>query len=621
MEKPKNIYKGHRYVPKLMGQWSKLVIYEGLSIVQYQGNSFTSKKSVPVGIDLTNEEYWVVTGNYNAQIENYRQEVADNKLNTNKNAIEILKNTKDIKTTNDSIKTTNDSIKTTNETIDNVSNNLNILDKRTLKTIKATEFFNDIELADIQKIKPLLDHSEKVQKAIDLLNESKIYTLTFPKGNFRLKNLNLKGSTWIIKGVESDLVRKHETKIFVIAGLSNTLFNGKVQFFSMNNIEVQSEGAQDDKNNMSVFNNPSLNGTFVTMKNVLAENFSGSAFTFRDLIDSVFDNVDCNKNDIGIDIISDNPLWDRTTTVTFNKNYSNHNRIAIKANNTGQSSMIDCIFENNIKGFEINDSQFTFINVYLENNEYKSLALRAKLVEINTFVFGANDGIDNKQEGMNPYNDGHMKINHRSINSKEIITEYHKSKNLLLGNDTAERWVLLGEFDREIAGSHIKIQINGSSSWGQSLTLNDMSSQVCETNLIIEVAANGNKEIINTSSFFYHVGNNPAISRFRIEHDNEYRTKIRVYGLVEQYARAMVEIKIQDGWFKWSGQDKNPRPENDGMTNEVTNAKKVIAKDLLFVETDNLRLTTIVENGEVVGTSKKQLPITINGVSYKIPLM
>src|SRR5699024_235388 len=37
----------------------------------------TSKKRVPVGIDIKNEEYWVVTGNYNAQIEEYRKEVRD----------------------------------------------------------------------------------------------------------------------------------------------------------------------------------------------------------------------------------------------------------------------------------------------------------------------------------------------------------------------------------------------------------------------------------------------------------------------------------------------------------------------------------------------------------------
>lgn len=71
----RNRYVGHRYVPLIMGEWDKKISYEGLSIVTYQGNSYTSKKRVPVGIDISNEEYWVVTGNYNAQVEEYRQEV------------------------------------------------------------------------------------------------------------------------------------------------------------------------------------------------------------------------------------------------------------------------------------------------------------------------------------------------------------------------------------------------------------------------------------------------------------------------------------------------------------------------------------------------------------------
>lgn len=76
----KNIYVGNRYVPKIMGEWNKQETYEGLSIVTLEGTSYTSKKGVPIGIDLSNEEYWVVTGNYNAQIENYRNETV---LNTN----------------------------------------------------------------------------------------------------------------------------------------------------------------------------------------------------------------------------------------------------------------------------------------------------------------------------------------------------------------------------------------------------------------------------------------------------------------------------------------------------------------------------------------------------------
>lgn len=76
-------YVGARYVPKLMGEWNKALQYEALSIVTHLGNSFTSKVPVPVNIDITNTDYWVNTGNYNAQVEAYRTETSQLKSDLN----------------------------------------------------------------------------------------------------------------------------------------------------------------------------------------------------------------------------------------------------------------------------------------------------------------------------------------------------------------------------------------------------------------------------------------------------------------------------------------------------------------------------------------------------------
>lgn len=76
-------YVGARYVPKLMGEWNKALQYEPLSIVTHLGNSFTSKVPVPVNIDITNTDYWVNTGNYNAQVEAYRTETTQLKTDLN----------------------------------------------------------------------------------------------------------------------------------------------------------------------------------------------------------------------------------------------------------------------------------------------------------------------------------------------------------------------------------------------------------------------------------------------------------------------------------------------------------------------------------------------------------
>lgn len=70
-------YIGARYVPIIVGEWDKTRTYEPLMVVTYQGASYTSMQYVPAGIEITDESYWVLSANYNAQVEAYRKEVRD----------------------------------------------------------------------------------------------------------------------------------------------------------------------------------------------------------------------------------------------------------------------------------------------------------------------------------------------------------------------------------------------------------------------------------------------------------------------------------------------------------------------------------------------------------------
>lgn len=72
-------YIGARYVPLFAEpiEWDKNKQYEPLTIVTHNGNSYTSRQFVPTGIEITNEAFWALTSNYNAQIEQYRKEVAE----------------------------------------------------------------------------------------------------------------------------------------------------------------------------------------------------------------------------------------------------------------------------------------------------------------------------------------------------------------------------------------------------------------------------------------------------------------------------------------------------------------------------------------------------------------
>lgn len=68
-------YIGARYVPIFAGEWDITKEYEPLMIVMYNGSSYTSRTYIPVGVEITDNRYWALTGNYNAQLEAYRHEV------------------------------------------------------------------------------------------------------------------------------------------------------------------------------------------------------------------------------------------------------------------------------------------------------------------------------------------------------------------------------------------------------------------------------------------------------------------------------------------------------------------------------------------------------------------
>lgn len=88
-------YIGARYVPLFAEpiEWDKTKQYEPLTIVTANGNSYTSRQFVPTGIEITNETFWALTGNFNAQVEQYREEVKayDGRITTAQNTADEAK--------------------------------------------------------------------------------------------------------------------------------------------------------------------------------------------------------------------------------------------------------------------------------------------------------------------------------------------------------------------------------------------------------------------------------------------------------------------------------------------------------------------------------------------------
>lgn len=106
-------YIGARYVP-IFGrkdeesiEWDNSKSYEPLTVVLHEGNSYTSRQFVPAGIDIKNEDFWALTGNYNAQVDQYRQDT-QNAHTLAQTALTLAQTNKtDIATNNTNINTLN----------------------------------------------------------------------------------------------------------------------------------------------------------------------------------------------------------------------------------------------------------------------------------------------------------------------------------------------------------------------------------------------------------------------------------------------------------------------------------------------------------------------------------
>ena len=112
-------YVGARYVPIVVGEWDNTKTYEPLMVVTYQGNSYTSRQYVPTGIEITNESYWILSANYNAQVDAYRNEVTQFDGRIDANATANAEHTNQLAGTTDSgLKTLVNAEHTTNVTQD-----------------------------------------------------------------------------------------------------------------------------------------------------------------------------------------------------------------------------------------------------------------------------------------------------------------------------------------------------------------------------------------------------------------------------------------------------------------------------------------------------------------------
>lgn len=320
----KNIYVGKRYVPKIVGQWDKNKSYESLSIVLNQGDSYTSKQDVPIGVELSNSLFWVKTGDYNAQIQQMANDVT------------------------------------------NISNTVN----------KNSE---DIEVNNL-KIKTLENNTNNNIQSIDSLNKN-VYNLNIL--NYNPKNTIL--SEINIKTYSTDYIPQCmlfiNNKILIGMCNKDSSKNGKILTF--NNFILESENNID---NAGHFNDMTFDGTYIYISTMIRENNKSKILKINQnfaVVDTILFEENAVNSNIAYNKLNDTFILGRYNNMTIvNKNFEviktinlqmsnkQYNGMEIKDNLIYWYSNNDYINEINFQSIEVYNLNGQLLREWKYNNNY-----------------------------------------------------------------------------------------------------------------------------------------------------------------------------------------------------------------------------------------------------------
>lgn len=357
---PVRQYIGARYVPLFAdpAEWDNTKTYEPLTIVLHEGNSYTSRQYVPTGIDINNNEYWALTGNYNAQIEQSRHE--SQKALNYLNAFGI-----------NSEQTGTENLNKLNTASQNSTNNTNALTALNAETTEKARHLNNITKINEYFITPQMfgakgdgttDDSQAFNNAINaIVNTYNVdglyYTLFVPAGKYLIEHTITLHSFICIKSL-GEVTFIINTQIGFLVKHINVHIDGKTtgQLFDGSNgyITIQ------PKDTTQIYN-----GTAISINDPTSPNFMrGKTFNYLDIrkFNYAYDIV---GNDIYLTSFTNIAISDCNYGLHFGKNTHNAGE-NLKIQNATISCKTECITLTNGYELYINNTSFDFTSTVLK---------------------------------------------------------------------------------------------------------------------------------------------------------------------------------------------------------------------------------------------------------------
>lgn len=234
-----HVYVGSRYVPQIEGKWDINREYENFSIViDTNNNSWTSKKNVPIGITLSNNEYWVQTGNFEGYVEELKKELED------KITALTQKHDGDIATVTASINTLSNRIDILNSAVSVINQELKSLD------LRITNNYNEL--------KSSIDNNVSALNVKIGDNTTKITNLE-SKHNGDIKDINT--------NIENKWNQSHNEVTALTTEFNN--FKDDEIYDILNNYQKVHEATGINKGNVEIKLPLSLNGVYILNSTII----------------------------------------------------------------------------------------------------------------------------------------------------------------------------------------------------------------------------------------------------------------------------------------------------------------------------------------------------------------